>query len=199
MRESKLLSLISEDIKNKFIMDVGCSTGYLGQKLEKLGAKVTGIDISQKAIKEAQKVLTNTKVVDLNNSGRTPFKDNTFDIVIASEIIEHLFQPANTLKEFYRVLKSDGQLILSTPNFLYWGNRLKFLIGQFKYTQSGMFDEGHIHFYTYQSLREDLADAGFEIDKENHVFAGGNLLNFIRSKFPALFAYQFVLKCQKLT
>lgn len=195
-REKILMFLIGRQIKDKKVLDVGCSTGYLGEKLEKLGAKVIGIDISPYAINLAKRVLTGAKVVDLNK-GNLPFKSKSFDIIVASEVIEHLFRPVNTLKDLKRILKDDGEFIVSTPNFLYWANRQQFLFGKFRYTQSGMFDEGHVHFYTYQTLQEDLSQSGFNIIGYNHVFAGTDFLDFIRQKLPSLFAYQFVFLCQK--
>lgn len=190
-RLKKILEL-ALPVKNKIILDIGCSTGYLGSILEKKGAKVIGIDISQKAIKKAKKVLTDAKVLDLN-SQKLPFTSSSIDAVIASEIIEHLFQPLLFLKEAKRVLKTNGIFIVTTPNFLYWGNRINFMKGTFGYTREGVFDEGHIHFYTHETLVQDLSKSGFEVVEENHVYPGSMLLKF-KNLFPGLFAYQFVAK-----
>ena len=143
-RLNKILAICT-DLKNKKVLDVGCSIGYLGQELEKRGAEVTGIDISKEALKKAHEVLSFTKVVDLNE-GELPFKDRTFDLIVASEVIEHLFKPVIVLKELRRIVKDKGGLIITTPNFLYWGHRLKFLIGRFGYTGEGPFDIGPNHF-----------------------------------------------------
>src|SRR3990167_915432 len=105
VRLSKVLEICA-NLKNKKFLDVGCSTGYLGQKLEKRGAEVTGIDISKVALKKAQEVLSFTKVVDLNE-GELPFKDRTFDLIVASEVIEHLFKPVIVLKELRRIVKEN--------------------------------------------------------------------------------------------
>lgn len=195
-REKKLLSLIEVDLKDRKVLDIGCSTGYLGSKIKERGAEVIGIDISSEAVKQAGKLLDKAMVVDLNE-GKLPFKDNTFDLIIASELIEHLFQPIIILKEIYRILKPTGKVLLSTPNLLYWGNRLKFLKGEFVYQKSGVFDEGHVHFYTHATLKDDLEKAGLKIVKYNHVFAGSETLNIVKNKFPGVFAYQFVILCEK--
>lgn len=196
VRLSKILEICT-DLKNKKVLDVGCGTGYLGEELETRGAKVTGIDISKVALKKAHEVLSFTKVVDLNED-ELPFKDRTFDLIVASEVIEHLFKPVIILEELRRILRDKGQLIITTPNFLYWGHRLRFLIGRFGYTDEGPFDIGHIHFYTYQTLIDDLHKSGFRIVKDNHVYAKGNFLSLLKNTFPGIFAYQFIVKCIKL-
>ena len=196
VRESKILELMRSNTKGKKVLDIGCADGSFGSKLAKKGALVYGVDISPVAVKIAIRKLKDAYVADLNNQ-KLPFAAKTFDFVIASEIIEHLFNPANLLMEIKRVLKDKGILILTTPNFLYWGNRIKFIFGNFKYQTSGIFDEGHVHFYTYRSLRSEIKEAGLNILRENHVYAGSEIFKSIKSRFPSLFAYQFVIQCTK--
>jgi len=196
VRESKILELMRSNIKGKKVLDIGCADGTFGAKLTKRGAIVYGVDISPVAVKIAKEKFEQARVVDLNNE-KLPFAAETFDFVIASEITEHLFNPANLLMEAKRVLKDEGVIILTTPNFLYWGNRIKFLFGNFKYETSGIFDDAHVHFYTYKSLRSEVKEAGLNILRENHVYAGSEILKSIKSRFPSLFAYQFVILSQK--
>lgn len=195
-RSQKLLSILKDQVKNKKVLELGCSTGYFGAILKSFGANVVGVDISDEAISQAKKVLNKALTLDLNKDP-LPFFANEFDFVIASEVIEHLFEPVDLLKKVSKIIKNDGKFILTTPNFLYWGNRVKFLIGDFKYQDSGVFDRTHIHFYTYKTLMEDLRTAGFGVVKESHVFLGLSFLENIKSKFPGLFAYQFVVITKK--
>lgn len=195
-RKEAIIALL-EDIKNTTVLDVGCSTGYLGKEFIDRGAKVYGIDISKKALNEARKVLTKVNIIDLNKQ-KLPFSRGQFDLIVASEVIEHLQNPLLALKELNRVLKNNGGLIITTPNFLYWGNRIKFLKGKFAYEKIGMFDEGHVHFYTYDSLKNDLKKSNFKIIEENHLYPGSSFFNVFKKYFPELFAYQFVIKCAQL-
>jgi len=190
-RELKIAELLPTNIENKKILDIGCADGTFGIQLSKRGAKVYGVDISPLAVGIAKKGLEDAFVVNLNNQ-KLPFLAKTFDLVVASEVIEHLHNPNNLLIEARRVLKDKGALIITTPNFLYWGNRIKFLLGNFKYEKSGMFDESHVHFYTYRSLKRELEETRFKITKENHVYAGSDTLKIIKDLNPSLFAYQFV-------
>lgn len=195
-RYNALVDILGNNLKGKLILDVGCASGYFGKLLIKKKASVIGIDISKLVIKEAKRVLTDAKLVDLN-TGKLSFKSKVFDVIIASEVIEHLLAPIDILKEMNRVLKNEGELIISTPNLLYWGNRIKFLKGEFTYTDEGVFDRGHVHFYVYKTLLNDLKESGFKVVEENHVTASQGLMSKFTSKFPSLFAYQFVVKCKK--
>ena len=194
-RMNKILELMGKNLKGKRVLDVGCSTGYFGREIEKYGAKVTGVDISEPAIKKAKKILSAAVTVDLNEQ-KLPFKSKSFDIVVASELIEHLFRPTIFIKDAHRVLKNDGNLIVTTPNLLYWANRLKFLLGNFNYEKEGVFDEGHIHFYTFKTLKEDLRESGFSISNMNNLYPA-RWVTSVRNLFPGLFAYQFVIEAKK--
>ncbi|OGD86268.1 hypothetical protein A2164_03785 [Candidatus Curtissbacteria bacterium RBG_13_35_7] len=194
-RLNKILEL-AFPVKGKLVLDIGCSTGYLGSILQKKGAKVFGIDISKNAVKEARKQLFSAQELDLNEQ-KLPFKKNYFDLIIASEIIEHLFEPEKILKEIHRILKINGYLLITTPNFLYWGHRIQFLKGEFEYQEEGPFDRSHIHFFTYLSLFNHLINSEFIIEAENHLYPGAKIFNIIKKLFPSLFAYQFVILAKK--
>ncbi len=197
VRESRISELFPTDVKDQKILDIGCSDGSFGSNLTKQGANVYGVDISPLAAKLAKKKLEDTFVVDVNNQ-KLPFSAKYFDLIIASEVIEHLFDPKFFLSEVNRVLKDNGSFIITTPNFLYWGNRIKFFLGKFKYEKSGVFDESHIHFYTYTSLKAELKESGLKIIRENHVYAGSNTLKIIKDLSPSLFAYQLVILLKKI-
>lgn len=118
-----LLDIIQNyyDNKNLYALDVGCGDGYLITILEKLGCNSIGIDSNPKAVELAKK-----KIKDLgfrshiikgscyNLSNLFDDKD-TFDIIISTDVIEHLEYPDKFLHECYQVLKEKGTLILSTP------------------------------------------------------------------------------------
>lgn len=185
-----------KDIKGKKILDIGCATGYIGKEIKKKNNIVYGIDISPLAIKKAKKVLDEAYVVDLLEQ-KFPFKENSFDSIVCSEVVEHLIDNRNLFKQIGRVLKKNGFLIITTPNIVYWGHRLSIFKGKFEYQSEGPFDEGHVHFFTYQTLRRCLASNGFKIVAENHVYPGGKMFNTFKRHFPSLFAYQLVIMCKK--
>lgn len=91
-------------------LDVGCRKGFQTLLLEKQGYAVTSIDVD--------KSFERCIIVDANK--KLPFKDNGFDLIWCSEVIEHLANPAFTANEFRRVLRPGGKMILTTPNSYFW-------------------------------------------------------------------------------
>lgn len=93
-----------------------------------------------------------------------PFKvkSNFFDLCIALEIIEHLFDTDFFLQEIHRVLRPGGFLILSTPNLASLPNRFKLLLGKYpKYLEYSRQGAGHIHLYTLPVLKSQLLNTKY--------------------------------------
>jgi len=113
---SKIIQKISFDSSCK-ILDIGCSTGVLIEKLSKLtNAEIFGIDVSDNAINACRdRGLVNTKVM---NGEKLDYENSTFDIVIASDCLEHIEDDRKALKEWYRVLKNRGKIIIFVPAFM---------------------------------------------------------------------------------
>jgi 2-polyprenyl-3-methyl-5-hydroxy-6-metoxy-1,4-benzoquinol methylase len=191
----KRILKLAGDVQGQTVLDAGCARGYLGRQLKERGARVVGFDISPEALKEAAQVLDETHVCNLEETW--PLSSQSVDMVVLSEVLEHVFDPVSVLKEAHRVLKDDGKIIITTPNFMTWTNRLRFIFGLFRYENQGMFDFGHIRFFTYPYLREVLAASQFKVMEERHIIFPGKLTRFLRA-WPGLFAYQFILKAKKI-
>lgn len=110
--------LSKKDLQNKKFLEVGCGLGYFSNKASKLGAKVTGIDIGPKLV-AMNKKLTPSGQFLVSSASKLPFKDNTFDIVLSTEVIEHVDKQKEALKEMTRVLKKGGVLVITTPNRIF--------------------------------------------------------------------------------
>lgn len=162
-------------------LDAGCGDGKLAQIMgEKLGVSFYGVDISKKGIELAKKIGVKAKVADL--SLKIPFKDNFFDLVISTEVLEHVNDPDIFLREIYRVLKPNGKLLLTTPNLSSWLNRVLFVLGIYPIfleasTEAkvgyGIFSKffnskdlvGHIHVFNYGALIDTLKFHKYSIEK----------------------------------
>lgn len=99
------------------VLDAACGEGYGSELLATKAKSVTGVDISEKTITHAQHKYQkeNLKFVTANVI-KLPFKDNAFDVVVSFETLEHLIEHEELIKEFKRVLKTTGLLIISTPD-----------------------------------------------------------------------------------
>lgn len=113
--EKGILQKIIGDIQGKQVLDIGCVTGRCIKNLIDKGSFVTGCDISLEMLKIARKKFHNVNFVegDIEN---LPFKDNSFDVVVASFVIVHLKNLQKAFDEVYRVLKTGGIFVLTNIN-----------------------------------------------------------------------------------
>jgi 2-polyprenyl-3-methyl-5-hydroxy-6-metoxy-1,4-benzoquinol methylase len=140
------------------ILDVGCGSGEISAHLAALGHRLSGIDISPTAINKYSGRGFRGMVGDLEKG--IPAAPGAFDLIWCSEVIEHLQHPEFLLSECRRLLKPQGQLILSTPNSGYYVYRLLRAVG---FQWEKLQHPGHRHFFTYSSLIRLLQRCGFEV------------------------------------
>ncbi len=102
--------------KNKTVLDLGCGSGYGSYYLKTYGAKnVYGIDLSQEAADYCREAYPSCHFKQ-GRATNTTYKNNSFDVVVCFELIEHLSEQEELMNEIKRILKKDGILIMSTPN-----------------------------------------------------------------------------------
>ncbi|MBT3362275.1 MAG: glycosyltransferase [Chloroflexi bacterium] len=148
------------------ILDIGCGSSKILGALD----NVIGLDILMRKLRYGRKhgkPLFNASVFNL------PFKDNTFDCVICSEVIEHVPADKSTFAEMTRVLKPGGRLILGTPDYGRW--RWRFTEWVYEHVIPGGYAEEHITHYTQKSLTELMESLGYT-SKENHYVFGSELI-----------------------
>jgi len=105
----------STSLKGKIFLDVGSGLGFFSLRAGKLGARVYGIDIGDRLVDVCRKRYPKGKF-SVASAVKLPFKDNSFDIVLCTEVIEHVNNQKKVISEIFRVLKKNGYLILTTPN-----------------------------------------------------------------------------------
>lgn len=154
-RRDYIISLLKEYPKNIKILDIGSSSGILLNELVDLGFKVEnlyGVDISENAIKNCKlNGIANSFVMDAQNITL----DQKFDVIIASDCLEHLKDDAKALNNWNGLLKSDGTLLVFVPAFMsLWSEH----------------DVVNMHYrrYVKKDLVKSLQDANFKIDKASY-------------------------------
>jgi len=142
------------------ILNLGCGRGFESSEflLADRENLVSGCDISENALINAIPIQNETKQVDLNKIPY-PYETESFNVLYASELIEHLPLIEPFLKECFRILKTEGRLILTTNNPAFVRNRFNLLIGVSDWTAQ----QGHLHYYTPKKLKEFLELNGFKV------------------------------------
>ena len=109
-----IISKIPKDVNS--ILDVGCGNGWVAKEFIPKGKKVFSLDISLTNPSKAKQLYQSQNHFGIvADSFHLPFSNESFDCVIASEIIEHVVNPADFIKELFRVVKRGGKLIITTP------------------------------------------------------------------------------------
>lgn len=157
--------------KGNRLLDVGCGDGSFGKLAKNNFKYIYGVDLASDALKR-----TKTKglaVLKVNiNAKRLPFKSCVFDTVSCLDVVEHIFEPEDLIREGNRLLKSGGIFIISTPNIRFIEHISMLLArGYFPKTSYDIdsYDGGHIHYFTFSDIRRLLEENGFKILEEKGV------------------------------
>lgn len=147
----KVLEILSL-LKRGFVLDVPSGQGAISKELEGYGFKVFSGDIESKNM-----LYRNGRCAQLDLNDFLPFKNRSFDYVVCVEGIEHLYNSHGVIREFARVIKKGGYLIMTTPNVMTIKSRVRFLLYSyldfFKYFGPIPMDEKHmIHEYDHQHI-----------------------------------------------
>ena len=191
------------------VLEVGCGEGTSSFQLQNFfkdnhNIVFTGTDISTEAVQFANLRVSNEQIDNCKfvvaDANKLPFQQDQFDIVISSEVIEHMEDPAVTIAESFRVLKAGGEAIFTTPNggvtplrraahvldaltfHLFSAGRRKVDLSDTNMVTgpavSGLMEEnlgfGHISVYSYHRWKTIFIKAGFEVI--DSVGTGGLLL-----------------------
>jgi len=108
-------------LNKKKVLEIGCGYGSLSVYMSKRGAKVNGVDISSEAIKISRRnaLLNKQKIIFRQANGENlPFKDQSFDLVVCCETLEHISNYKKAIDEIVRVTKNSGKIIITIPNSL---------------------------------------------------------------------------------
>jgi methionine biosynthesis protein MetW len=160
----KIFNWISTHKQGGKILDIGCADGGFLAKFDKQTWKKFGIDVSAKAISAAKHKGIQAKVCDITKG--ITFPANSFDVVVAAEVIEHIYDTDFFLKEIRRILKPNGIFAVSTPNIASLANRIKLIFGSYpNFCEYDLSESaaGHIRVYTLPALVNQLKKNQFKI------------------------------------
>ena len=185
--------VVEERPKDKVVADLGCGevpiSDYVGckKKIRIDFVKNPNVDI----------------VCDLSNE--LPLNDNSVDIVLAGELIEHQTRPKDFLRRIMKALKKGGVLIITVPNIACIKERIKLLFGkiptnaaQADHTYEWTEKDGHVCDYNLESITKILKETGYKVEKirTNGVFFHSKTIlpEFLT---PITFGEQIIVKAKK--
>ena len=194
---------------NKSVLEVGCSSGYLTKVMAERGCEVVGIEIDPEAALVAEAWAERVVVGDIEEGDVWNYvKDESFDVVLLGDVLEHLRDPLGSLRQAVSKLKPSGYVLTSLPNIAHGDVRLSLMLGRFSYADKGLLDHTHVRFFTAETVRQLHAEAGLRIVDTKRVimplFATeiglqredvDNLIVDQVLTDPEAETYQFVTKC----
>ncbi len=146
---------------HKRILEIGCATGYLTKEFRNRGCSVVAIERHQESAEKAQQFAERVIIADLNDTATWGELNNEqFDIVVAGDVLEHLNDPLAVLRRATQHLVPTGTVVISLPNIAHADVRLALLAGRFDYGPFGLLDSTHLRFFTMESVKELLREAG---------------------------------------
>ena len=175
--------------KGKKILELGCRDGSL-TKLFAEGNKITGVDIDKNELELFEKNLGG-KAVYLDLNSEWPFGENEFDAVVASEVLEHLYKPEETVKKVLLSLKPGGLFIGTVPNAFSLANRFRLFMAQ--PNKTALADPTHVHQFSYKELKSIME----KYFKEAEIFGIGRLAPTLGKIMPGMFSFLLVFRCKK--
>ncbi|MCK6533026.1 MAG: methyltransferase domain-containing protein [Polyangiaceae bacterium] len=171
---------------NLHVLDVGCGTGnLLAAPLARMGYQVTGIDVHEESIRYAREQHRDIPTLTFDHRSIEDYPAESFDVVICSEVLEHVNDPKAFVCELKRLLRQGGTLVVTVPNGYgpfevqswIWRNlvesnrayaAMRRVRARFRRNTSGAAflnaDSGHVNFFTRGALESLVADAGFRIE-----------------------------------
>jgi len=145
------------------MLDIGCGNGAFCGEFLRLGAKVVGVDLSEQGIAWARRTFPagRFEVLAADRDVLQRLNEAPFDIVVSTELVEHLYAPRDWAAGCFAALKPGGSLICSTPYHGYLKNLALSLAGKWDTHADPLWDGGHIKLWSKRTLGRLLIEAGF--------------------------------------
>jgi GT2 family glycosyltransferase/ubiquinone/menaquinone biosynthesis C-methylase UbiE len=160
-----LLSIMDLQKQGLTILDVGCACGgnLMRIKEENPSADVYGIELNEgsAAIANCFGDISNCNI-EQEDSLKWQIK---FDYIIMGDVLEHLYNPLQTLKNLKKFLKTDGCIVASIPNVMHISVITDLLQGNWTYEDAGILDRTHLRFFTKKEIEKMINEAGLQLLK----------------------------------
>lgn len=164
--------VINQVKPNSTVLEFGPASGRMTRYMkEKLGCKVYIVEIEEEAYNRAIQYAEDGICGNIEDyEWEDKFKDIKFDYIIFADVLEHLQLPHEAIKRTDTLLKDEGRLIVSIPNIGHGDILLKLYFNRFEYTNIGLLDDTHVHFWGYHNVEDYFRKYGFSIQIEDATY-----------------------------
>lgn len=152
--------------KSKRVLEIGCGPGSITKILAEQGdCQVTGLELDPEAIKKVIPYCVQVMQADLNSSEwpRLLAGAERFDVVVAADVLEHLYDPWKCLQRMVPFINDNGYLVISLPHVGHAAVMSCLLNGDFEYREWGLLDRTHIRFFGLKNIEALFAQASLKI------------------------------------
>lgn len=146
------------------ILDIGCSNGSTGALALREGkcGYYCGVEVCQESARLARSRISDVIVADVETFvPRWP--ERSFDVLILSEVLEHMRDPGFVLRKLHPYLKPDGRVFASSPNVAHYSVIRMLLAGRWDLSTYGAMDETHLRWFTPGTFREMFESCGYNV------------------------------------
>jgi methionine biosynthesis protein MetW len=187
LRIQKMVAIIGGlNLQDKNILDIGCYDGTFLSLVKNRNNNFYGLEASDWGVERSKQKGIKVTQYFFDDKTQLPYENEFFDVIVAGEIIEHIYDTDFFLSEISRILKPDGKLLISTPNIASFGRRLLLLFGinpVIELSPNEQSSSGHIRYFTFKSLRSLLRKHNFRT-----VESASDCINFSNNgKFRSAF------------
>jgi len=146
---------------NKRVLEAGCASGHVSEKLSAQGCTVVGVEIDGSVVEPATKWLERVVIGSFDDESLWhDLEGESFDVILFGDVLEHLKDPLFTLRESVKLLRPAGTVVISVPNIAHADVKIALINGHFPYKDDGLLDRTHISFFTKESLLRLVREAG---------------------------------------
>lgn len=194
------------------VLDVGAGKGVIAFFLQdSYKCQVDAIEFNSDSIEHLRNNLENVYEIDLNNAddlSNIPIADELYDYIILADVLEHLYNPWETISNLKKKLKPDGFFVISLPHVGHVSVVSAIISGSFPYRETGLLDKTHIRFFGPRDMQNLVAGSGLSIDAikpiwghPEHVELAEFWMNQsletkkVLASNPWGYVYQVILKC----
>ena len=157
IRYDAILKRIPKGTQN--VLDLGCGDGFLSYRMAEQGYQVTSMDLSLNRLKRFKEQADRLNIKQIEGDiSKVDLPSESFDLIVCSEVIEHLPNYKEVLTEVWRLLKKGGHFIVTVPN----NQRLK--IFTCPHCLKKFYQDDHVNSFTQETLSEDLISFGFKVE-----------------------------------